>query len=106
MEDDLLVEDDLRWKTTFGGIQTLVEDDHQWKSTFGGRRPLVENNLQWKTNFGGRLLLVKWHPLAYTYDFGLWCIMTTPNARVCRKEDILRQNQLNHYNIGVGRGEG
>ena len=38
----LLVEDDLRWKTTFG------EDDLLWKMTFSG------DNLWWKTTFGGR----------------------------------------------------
>ena len=47
-------EDDLWWKTTFGGRRPLVEDDLRWKTTFGGRRPMVEDNLRWKTIFGGR----------------------------------------------------
>ena len=59
LEDNLwwktpLVEDDLRWKTTFGGRRLSVEDDLQWKTTFGGRRPMVEDDLLWKTTFGGR----------------------------------------------------
>ena len=49
-----LMEDDLLWKTTFGGRQPSVEDDPRWKMTFGGRRPLEEDNLQCKMTFGGR----------------------------------------------------
>ena len=30
------MEDDLRWKTTYGGGQPEVEDDLQWKTTFAG----------------------------------------------------------------------
>ena len=37
----------------------MVEDDFRWKTTFGGRQPLVEDNLWWKTTFGGRQLLVE-----------------------------------------------
>ena len=40
-------EDDLRWKTTFGGRHPLVEDDLWWKMTCGGRRPSVEDDLHW-----------------------------------------------------------
>ena len=42
------MEDDLRWKTTFGGRQPSVKDNIRWKTTFGGRRPSVEDNLQRK----------------------------------------------------------
>ena len=53
-----LVEDDLRWKMTFGGRRPsvkddlwwktpLVEDDRRWKMTFSGRRPLLEDDLEW-----------------------------------------------------------
>ena len=31
------MEDDLWWKTTFGGRQPSMEDDLWWKMTFGGR---------------------------------------------------------------------
>ena len=31
-----------------------TEDDLQWKTTFGGRRPSVEDNLWWKITFGER----------------------------------------------------
>ena len=77
------VEDDIRWKTAFGGRRPsrqdaeiwyvecshkykinqgvmvggrrpLVEDDLWWKTTFGGRRPSVEDNLRWKMTFSGR----------------------------------------------------
>ena len=41
-------EDNLWWKTTFGGRRPLVED------TFGGRWPSVEDNLWWKTTHGGK----------------------------------------------------
>ena len=44
----------LRWKTTFGGRWPSVEDNLCWKMTFGERRPLGEENLQWKTTFGER----------------------------------------------------
>ena len=43
------VEDNLQWKRTLSGRQTLVEDDLWWKMTFGGRKPLVEDALRWKT---------------------------------------------------------
>ena len=51
------VEDDLSgrqpwWKTTSVG-RPLVEDDLRWKMTFGGRRPSVEVNLRWKTTYAG-----------------------------------------------------
>ena len=52
-----MVEDNLWWKTTFGGRQPLVEDDLRWKTTFIGRRLSVEGDLLWKTTFCGR------HPL-------------------------------------------
>ena len=50
-----MVEDDLWWKTTFGGRQPLVEDNLGWKMTFGGRQPRVEDGLLWKTTLGGSL---------------------------------------------------
>ena len=66
MEDDLRwkttfggrrpsLEDELWWKATFGGRQSSVEDDLQWKMTFSGRRPSVEDDLQWRMTFGGSL---------------------------------------------------
>ena len=48
------VEDDLWGKTTFGGRQPLLKDDLRWKTTFSERRPVVEDDLQWKTTFSGR----------------------------------------------------
>ena len=39
-----------------------MEDDLRWKTTFGGRRPRVEDKLRWKTTFGGRQSL---HAVAY-----------------------------------------
>ena len=36
------------WKMTF------VEEDVWWRTTFGGRQPFVEDDLWWKTTFGGR----------------------------------------------------
>ena len=50
-----LVEDNLKWNTTFGGRQPLAEDDLQWKMTFSGRQPLVDDDVQRKTTFGGSL---------------------------------------------------
>ena len=44
-----LVEDDLRWKTTFSGRRPSVEDDVWWKMTYGGRQPSVEDDFWWKT---------------------------------------------------------
>ena len=49
-----LVEDNLRWKTTFGGKQPLVEDDLWWKMTFSGRQPSLEDNLLWEDNLWWR----------------------------------------------------
>ena len=67
------VEDDLWWKTTFGGetafrqgrrlrfdMLTVLTNIRStmcyggWKMTFCGRRPSVEDNLCWKMTFGGR----------------------------------------------------
>ena len=48
------MEDNLRWKTTFGGRQPLVKDNLWWKTTFGGGHHSVEDNLWWKTPFSGR----------------------------------------------------
>ena len=42
------MEDDLHWKTTFGGRQPSVEGDLWWKTTFSERRPSVEDDLWWK----------------------------------------------------------
>ena len=78
------MEDNLWWKTIFGGeaaskqgrrlrfgmlteltnirstkVLWIVEDDLQWKTTFGGRQPSVEDNLRWKMTFGGRRPLVE-----------------------------------------------
>ena len=66
MEDDLwwkttfggrrpLLEDDLWWKMIFGETRPSLEDDFRWRTTFRGRWPLVEANLQWKGPFGGRI---------------------------------------------------
>ena len=45
-------------KTTLDGRQPLMEDDLRWKTTFGGRRPscLIQfcSELIWKTTFDGR----------------------------------------------------
>ena len=38
------LEDNIRWKTTFGGRQPLLEDNLWWKKTFGGRQSSVEND--------------------------------------------------------------
>ena len=43
------MEDDLWWKTTFGGRRPSVEDDFRWKTTYGGRRPSVEDDFLGKT---------------------------------------------------------
>ena len=42
-----LVEDNLRWKMTFGVRQSSVEDNLRvwWVTTFGERRPSVEDYL-------------------------------------------------------------
>ena len=37
-----LVEDELRWKTTFSERRVSVEDDLRWKTTFGGGQPLED----------------------------------------------------------------
>ena len=54
MEDNLLMEDNPSWKTTFHGRQPLMEDDHWWNRTFDGRQPLMEDDLGWKINMDGR----------------------------------------------------
>ena len=73
-----MVEDDLWWKTTFGGVATskqgrklrfgmltvlIIYDQSRCygrlKTTFGGRQPSVEDTLWWKTTFGGRQHLVE-----------------------------------------------
>ena len=41
-----------RWKTIFGGRQSLVEGNLWWKATFGGRQPSGENDLKEKSTFG------------------------------------------------------
>ena len=46
------MEDNLWWKTPFGGRWTSVEEKLLWQTTFGGRQPLVEES------FGGRQPLV------------------------------------------------
>ena len=38
------VEDNLRWKTTFGGRQHSVEYEPRWKTTFGGRQTKVDTS--------------------------------------------------------------
>ena len=48
-----LVEDNLRWKMTFGGRHPLVEDGLWWKTAFGGSQRSVEDALR-KMAFGGR----------------------------------------------------
>ena len=66
----LLMEDDLRWKTTldgrypsikttFDGRRPSMEDDLQWKMTFDGRRPLMEDDLRWKMTLEGRQPLLE-----------------------------------------------
>ena len=45
------VEDNLWWKTTFGGRRPKeedlsVEDDFCWRTTYGGRQPSVEDYLR------------------------------------------------------------
>ena len=76
MEDNLLMEDNLRskmifdgrrpfmddnlWlKTTFDGRIPLMEGTFWWKKTFDGRQPSMEDNLWWKTTLDGRQLLWK-----------------------------------------------
>ena len=53
------MEDNLWWKTTFGGRQPSVEDNLWWKTTIRGRQPLVEDDLRWKATLGGRRSLVE-----------------------------------------------
>ena len=96
------MEDNLQWKTTFGGRQPSVEDNLRWRmtcygrqpslednlwwemtfdgrqplweTTFGGRQPLVEANLWRKTTFGGRWPLVKINPREKTDNY--WWMTT------------------------------
>ena len=85
------MEDDLWWKTTFGGRQPLVEydlrwkveDDLQWKTTFSGRLPLVEEDPQWKTTFGRRRLSVE-ADIAHAMHHPLLCgiFITRPFSSV------------------------
>ena len=37
-----------------GGRQPLVEDNLRWKTTFVGRQPSVEDDLRWKATLDGR----------------------------------------------------
>ena len=45
-----------------------MEDDLQWKTTFGGRQPSMEDNLQWKTTFGGSKLLASRVVVHYNWE--------------------------------------
>ena len=49
------MEDNLWWKTTFGGRQPSVEDNLQWKTTCGERQPVVEDDLHGKTTIAASL---------------------------------------------------
>ena len=53
------MENNLWWKTTFGGRQPLVKDSPQLKTSFGGRWPSVEDTLPLNTTFDGRRALVE-----------------------------------------------
>ena len=53
-ENKTNIEENLWWKTTFGGRRALVEDDLRWKMTFGERQPLVEDEILWKIAFSGK----------------------------------------------------
>ena len=110
------MEDDLWWKTNFGGEETYKEGKRlrfdmltvltnmrstmcygEWKMTFCGRRSSVEDNLWGKTTFNGRQPLVE-DDLWWKTTFGgrgalvedyLWW-KTTFNGRQPSVEDNLR----------------
>ena len=42
LKDDLRLEDNLRWKTSFDGGQNSIEDDLQWKTSFSGGQLLIQ----------------------------------------------------------------
>ena len=55
------MEDDLHLWTTFCGRGTSVEDDLCWKTTFGGGQPLVEGNLWLALLSSATLRFSNWH---------------------------------------------
>ena len=79
-----MVEDNLRWKTNFGGRQPSVKDDLWWKVTFVERPPWLEDSLPWKMTFGGTQPLV---------DEDLW--WSTKNKKIMTKK-IKRRPLLAH----------
>ena len=46
MEDDIQMEEDLKWKTTSNRTQPQMEDDLKGKTTSIGRRPQMKDNLK------------------------------------------------------------
>ena len=81
----LLVEDNLQCKVTFGERQPSVEDDPRRKMTFCGRRLLLEDDLCWKTTFVGRQTTEKdglWWKTTDDFQwkttFGGPCMLPTP----------------------------
>ena len=78
------MEDDLWWKSTFVGRQTLVEEDLRWKMTLGGRQTSVEDNLWWKTTFGGTQPLME-DDLRLNMTFGGGPLLGTPPLDSCQQ---------------------
>ena len=89
------VEDDLRWKMTFGGRQHLAEDNLWLKTTFSGRWPLVEDRLRQKVILSGRRPSVKddfwWKTILacclvrFAAFFHVCVTVTDCNATACAK---------------------
>ena len=100
-----LVEDDLRWKTTFGGRWPSVEDSLLWKqpsveddvdddiwyrTTFFWRWPSLEDNLWWKTTFGRRQPSV---------EDDLWWKATFSGRPPSVEDDLYWKTSLVEYNL-------
>ena len=77
----------------------MVEDDLQWEMTFSGKRTLVEHALPFgRTRPSVVTISYQLSQLEIKFDiiekFMLNCACT-----------CVKKRQLNHYDIGVGRGE-
>ena len=77
------MEDDLQWKTIFGGRHPSVEDDTLWKTTFDGRWPLCASSIFPARAIDHSVLFLQSLKVSYNYSIVLIYILVCI-GKICK----------------------
>ena len=92
-------------------VEDMLRGNLRWKTTFGWRQPLMEDDLRWWLIPLTVTAQLSPNQNCYQVSQPQTEFAIVENAELCMQtcaenKTFLRHRWLNHYNIGVGGGEG